>query len=112
MGLAELRELVEQAKDVVTVRRVFGEPVQQDRVTIIPVAHVAGGGGRGGGDARNGGFGFRASPAGVFTIQEGRVTWQPAVDVNRAILGGQLVALALLLVARSLLKGRARRLAG
>ncbi len=109
MELTELRDLVEQAKDVVTVRRVFGEPVQQDGVTIIPVAHVAGGGGRGGGDARNGGFGFRASPAGVFAIRDGRVTWQPTIDVNRAILGGQLVALALLLVARALLQGRGRR---
>ena len=38
-------EAVSQAKDVMTVRRVYGEPYQQDGVTIIPAANVTGGGG-------------------------------------------------------------------
>jgi hypothetical protein len=37
------------------------------------------------------------------------VRWQPAVDVNRAIIGGQIVAIVALLVLRSVLKARRRR---
>ena len=33
--------------DLLTVRRVFGEPVVRDDVTVIPVARVVGGGGGG-----------------------------------------------------------------
>ena len=51
-------EGVAQVRDAMSVKRVFGEPYEQDGVTIIPVAWVAGGGG-GGGDAEgNGGGGF------------------------------------------------------
>ena len=42
------------AKDVLTVRRVFGEPYEKDGVTVIPAARVAGGGGAGNGQDENG----------------------------------------------------------
>ena len=78
-------------------QRVFGEPIERDGVTIIPVARVAGGGGGG----ERGGYGFRAAPIGVYAIKEGRVAWHPALDLNRVILGGQLVAVAIALVVRA-----------
>lgn len=65
--------------------------------------------GRGSGEAGGGGggFGVRAAPLGVYVVREGRVSWQPALDLNRAILGGQLVgALALLVLARAARKRR------
>jgi hypothetical protein len=37
-------------------------------------------------------------PAGVFVIHNGEVKWRPAVNVNRAILGGQMVGATALLV--------------
>jgi hypothetical protein len=40
----------------------------------------------------------------VFAIRDGAVSWRPAVVVNRVILGGHLVAIEALLVARSNLK--------
>ena len=97
-------------QDALTVRRVFGEPLEQDGVTIVPVAHVRGGAG-GGGDSDGdggGGFGLSASPVGVFVIEGGRVEWKPAVNVNRIVLGGQLVGGLAVLAAWSLLR-RGRR---
>ena len=38
-------DTVNQMRDAITVRRVYGEPYQEDGVTIIPAAHVVGGGG-------------------------------------------------------------------
>lgn len=38
-------EAVGQAKDVINVRRVYGEPYQENGLTIIPAANVMGGGG-------------------------------------------------------------------
>jgi uncharacterized spore protein YtfJ len=99
-------DTINQAKDVITVRRVYGEPYQADGVTIIPAANVMGGGG-GGGDTEvngGGGFGVRARPAGAWVIRGGDAQWKPAFDLNRTILVGQLIALVALLVVRSVVK--------
>ncbi len=93
-------ELLDTAQETLSGRRVFGEAVERDGVTVIPVAEVAGGGGGGGGadeegqEGMGGGFGLRARPAGVYVIDGGAVTWRPAVDPNRLVsaLGGVVVA--------------------
>lgn len=107
----DITRTLEQARDLLSSRRVFGEPYAVDGVTIVPVAKVGGGGGGGagtggtGGEEGGGGGGaFGAKPAGVFVIREGKVRWQPAVDVNQVVLGGQLVAIVGLLVLRSVLR--------
>ncbi|MFG6192085.1 spore germination protein GerW family protein [Nonomuraea sp. JJY05] len=114
----DIMKVVEQAKDVATVKRVFGEPVQQGDVVVIPVARVVQGGGGGDGRGRGesgegggsgGGFGFSATPAGVFVVKDGEVSWRPAVDVNRIVLGGQIVLIVAALTVRSILKKRRRR---
>ena len=110
----EVTELLSQVRDGMTVQRVFGEPIERDDVTIVPVARVQGGGGGGGGEkqgaerGQGGGFGLSARPAGVYVIRGGEVSWQPAIDLNRIILGGQLVAVAVFLLARSLVRSRTR----
>jgi uncharacterized spore protein YtfJ len=103
-------EAISEAKEVITVRRVYGDPYQEDGVTIIPAASVMGGGGGGGDTAGNGGVGFgvRARPAGAWVIKNGEVLWRPAIDVNRAILVGQVVVIVALLVARSVIKTLAK----
>ena len=101
---------IDAAREALTVRRVFGEPYDADGATVIPVARLIGGAGMGygsgsGRDPRTdaetpigegsgggGGFGVRAVPAGVFVIRGDEVTWKPALNLNRAILGGQLLA--------------------
>ena len=110
-----VEELMAQTRDAITVKRVFGDPYERNGVTIIPAASVRGGVGAGGGhDAENqtegsgGGIGLMAHPAGVFVVKDGDVSWRPALDVNRVILGGQFVAVVALLTFRSVLKRRAR----
>ena len=94
--------------DAMHVRRVFGEPIERDGALYIPAARVRGGGGGGGDTEGNGGMGYAltAKPAGMYVIRDGSATWQPALDVNRIVLGGQIVAIVALLVLRSLLKRR------
>jgi uncharacterized spore protein YtfJ len=110
----DVMKIVEQAKEAITVKRVFGEPFEKDGVTVIPAARVQGGAGGGGGEGPEGegrgsgsGFGVTARPAGAFVITGDQVNWRPAVDVNRVILGGQLIAIAALLLARTIVKARA-----
>jgi uncharacterized spore protein YtfJ len=122
-------EMVDRTRDALKAGRIFGEPVRQDGVTVIPVARISGGGGGGGGrslagparagatadadaDApvngtgSGGGFGLGVTPAGVFVIKDGDVSWRPAVDVNRIVSGMQLVAIVALLVLRRYLLHR------
>lgn len=103
-------DAINQAKDVITVRRVYGEPYQENGLTIIPAANVTGGGGGGGDTEGNGGVGFgvRALPAGAWVIKDGDAEWRPAFDLNRTILVGQLIAIVALLVTRSVVKTLAK----
>lgn len=108
-----VQEIMTQAKDTMSVKRVFGEPFETDGVTVIPAAAIAGGagggeGGQSGEHGSGGGFGLGAKPAGAYVIKDGAVRWQPAVDVNRAILGGQIVAIVLLLTLRAIIMARSR----
>jgi uncharacterized spore protein YtfJ len=108
--------LTNAVSDTVTVRRVFGEAYESNGTTVIPVARVwaatgmgtgegeggmptykAGaedggvGGGHGNGHGGGGGYGVHVKPVGVFVVDETGVQWRPTIDVNRVILGGQVV---------------------
>jgi uncharacterized spore protein YtfJ len=109
-----IQDILERARESMTSAVVFGDPVRQDGITVIPAARVSGGGGGGeGGPAESdvqgagGGFGLTASPVGAYVIRDGRVSWRPAVDVNRAIAVGAVLGIAALLVARGVLRQRA-----
>jgi len=108
----KIDELVGTAQDAINVRKVFGEPIEKDGLTVIPAARVAGGGGGGTGHDREGqqgeggGFGLRAHPAGVYVIKEGTVKWQPAVDPNRIVLAGAAVVIAALVARAWAARGR------
>ncbi len=78
------------------------------RASEVFAAKIAGGAG-GGGDQQNpqaGGVGFGVSsrPVGAFVIKGGEVSWKPALDLNRIILMGQVVAIVALLTARAIVK--------
>ena len=110
------------ARRLIHVRRAFGEPIERDGVTLVPVARVFGGTGFGGGDgtvdelgdtaARSGsggggGLGVGVTPVGVYVVKGGDVTWEPAFDLNRAVIGGQLLgAIAILALVRTLRRRR------
>jgi uncharacterized spore protein YtfJ len=108
-------EVFSRVQDAVFARRSFGDPIQQDGVTVIPVATVAGGGGGGEGrksgeeEGAGGGFGVRVHPSGAFVVRDGQARWVPAVDVNRIVLGGQLVVMFALWTIRSVLRRRRHR---
>jgi hypothetical protein len=101
-------EMLHGVRDAMTARTVFAEPIERNGIMIIPAAKVRGGGGGGSASQENGGgrVGRLGPPAGAYVIRGDKIGWEPAIDVNRAILGGQIVAIVLLLVLRSILKGR------
>jgi uncharacterized spore protein YtfJ len=112
-----IQQILERITGDAPVQKVFGDPIERDGALVIPVAIVLGAGGGGSATGRTpgtdgtsagggGGFAFTARPVGVYVIRNGEAQWRPAVDANRAILGGQLLGLVLLLVVRSVLRRR------
>lgn len=104
-------EMLSDAREAISVKRVYGEPIERDGLTIVPAADVRGGGG-GGADAENnggGGFGLTARPVGVYVVKNGEVAWEPAVDVNRISMMGIVAGIVALLVLRSIVKALASR---
>jgi uncharacterized spore protein YtfJ len=106
----DIEETIAKARDAITVKRVYGAPYERDGVTVIPAAAVGGGGGGGSGEGPESGqsgggagFGLGARPVGAYVISEGRVRWEPAIDVSQIVtraLAAGLVAAALLALRR------------
>jgi len=42
-AVMEVNEVITQARDTLTVKRVFGDPYEKDGVTVIPAARIQGG---------------------------------------------------------------------
>jgi uncharacterized spore protein YtfJ len=108
----DFQETITTARDAITVKRVYGEPYERNGLAVIPAAAVLGGGGGGGSERGEhsdggGGFGVQARPIGAYVIRGEQVSWQPAFDLNRVILGCQLLGLAaILLTHRRLMRRR------
>ncbi|WP_051274827.1 hypothetical protein [Cellulomonas sp. URHD0024] len=112
--------LTNAANESFAVRRVFGDAYERAGALVIPVARVWGatGSGSGGGEmglphhgeegaaeksaseghGGGGGYATHVKAVGVFVVDDSGTHWQPTLDVNRVILGGQLVAAAVLTV--------------
>lgn len=94
----QVQELLDEARAAIEAKRVYGEPIVKNGVTVIPAAAVRGGGGGGvghdneGDEGGGGGFGLTARPAGAWVIEGNQVEWKAASDVNRIIIGAELVA--------------------
>jgi len=107
--MPDVDELLRGAQDSIAAKRVYGEPVERDDTTVIPAASVRGGGGGGGDNENNGGggFGLMARPVGAYVIKpDGEVSWKPAIDVQRMMLGWQIVSALAVLTGWSLLRRR------
>jgi len=106
-------EVLSNARDAITVKRVYGEPYEKDGLTVIPAAIVGGGAGGGTGhddkgqEGEGGGFGVSGRPAGAYVIQDGQVSWRPAVDPNRIVVMAGLAVIAFLLSRPRLARARA-----
>jgi uncharacterized spore protein YtfJ len=119
--MTTVEEVMEGTREVMTVRRVFGEPVERGALTVIPVATVRGGGGGGQGEApptmaegetttamgtgSGGGFGVTARPVGAYVIREDSVTWKPAVDLGK-VASIALAGLITIMIGRALRRPR------
>jgi hypothetical protein len=128
--MVEPQETFRSLRDAVSVRQVFGEPVERDGVTVIPAATVIGGGGGGGGNKKSGGetsgegdgdggepttgtgmgFAMVGWASGAFEVREGRVDWRPTLDVTRIVLAAEGVALVLGLATLTVLSRQSGRL--
>jgi uncharacterized spore protein YtfJ len=111
-----VQETLVKAADAMNAKTVFGDAIQHDGVLVIPAAKIRGGAGGGtalgpGGTEKGTGtgFGITALPAGAFVFRNGKLRWKPAIDVNRIVLGGQLLLLvALFTVGRTVARALCR----
>jgi len=105
----DIETLLSDAKDTMTVKRVFGEPIERNDVLVIPVAVVLGGGGGGRSEDRpgrpgkesGGGFGVWARPIGVYVVGGDRVKFRPAINVVPLLMLCATYLLSRLLRART-----------
>jgi len=109
----DVEKILNRARSALTAERVYGAPVERDGVTVIPAAKISGGGGGGGDESADGGggggFGVHARPVGALIIEPGgKVRWKGVIDLNRIILGGQLVGVAFFLSVWLTERSRAR----
>jgi uncharacterized spore protein YtfJ len=105
-------KLAEKLGATARAARIFGEPVERDGVTVIPVATarwgLGGGGGRKGlvarGEGMGGGGGVVVRPAGYIEIRGGGARYRPIVDPKVLIgagIAGAFLAFRLLRRLRS-----------
>lgn len=102
----DIDALLNSATDAMTIKRVFGEPIEHAGALVIPVAVVVGGGGGGGregqpdrpGEESGGGFGMWARPIGTYVVRDGRVEFRPAIDLVPLALLAAFLASRLLRV--------------
>lgn len=81
--------LAERIGSAASVKAVFGDPVERDGVTAVPVAKVSWGfgggvGGEGEDEGHGGGGGASASPAGFIEIVGGSARYRPVRSPLRA----------------------------
>ncbi|GAB3792640.1 spore germination protein GerW family protein [Nocardioides ungokensis] len=109
----KVADVVNTARDAITVKRVYGEPYEKDGLTVIPAAVVSGGGGGGTGhdekgqEGEGGGFGVTGRPVGAYVIRNGEVSWRPALDPNRILTIAGLVVIAYLISRPRVVRARA-----
>ena len=107
-----LQKIGDTLGSTATVKSVFGDPIQMNGKTVVPVAKVVYGFGGGSGAGRNashperegegggGGGGVRAIPAGALEITENRTRFVPYVDpawIGAAFSAGAVLATIALL---------------
>jgi len=106
-------DVTRAVNDTLTVRRVFGEAYEREGLLVIPVARVWGATGSGSGSGEvgphsetaeehvpaggqqghggGGGYGVHVKAVGVYVVDGSGAHWRPALDLNRVILGGQVL---------------------
>jgi len=91
-------QVLERIGNITNAKAVFGDPVERDGITVIPVARVSWGGGAGGGrgadstegsfdggEGAGGGGGARVTPVGYIEIRDGTAQFVPIRDLGAYI---------------------------
>lgn len=97
-----IRTMAEKLGAAARAATIYGEPVERNGITVIPVAKVrwgfgGGAGQRNDGDGAGGGGGAQVSPVGFIEISQGRAEFRPIKLVSPAwIVAGGLAAILLL----------------
>lgn len=91
MENAFVQDLAERVGARVGAQTVFGEPVEREGVTVIPVARAAwgfgGGSGQGDeGEGSGGGGGVSTSAIGYLEIKDGQTSFRPIVDTRPFVI--------------------------
>jgi uncharacterized spore protein YtfJ len=115
-GVAE--RVIQRLRQMMTIDKVYGTPIEKGGMTLIPVAsiRIGGGGGGGGGSddhasgsGEGAGFGAVARPVGVYVIEDGNIRWKPALDIVRLVVVANLTAVAYFFFTWRIERARARR---
>lgn len=100
-SVRSIRETLQQAFDRGDVKRVYGEPIERNGRTIIPIADTgalfgfgsgSGGNAEGSGDGGGGGGKVAGKPIGFLEIDEKGTRFRPVFDANRLGAMGILAA--------------------
>lgn len=103
----KITEALKNARDGITVKCVFAEPHERERLTVVKAASVTGGAGGGSdtdpeGQQRVGGdYAASTRPVGAYVIKDRHVHWRPANDPNIVVAVVGLIANAYLLRSQS-----------
>lgn len=122
-----MKEIVTRISDKPAAKVVFGDPIAEGGVTVIPVARVSYGVGGGGGGGRQGegagsngngaaeqsggggvGGGLMASPAGYIEMRGGTASWHPITSpwqMAPLVLVGGMAAGMILGNVRKIIRG-------
>jgi uncharacterized spore protein YtfJ len=101
-----VQDLADRIGARVGAHAVFGEPVEREGVTVIPVARAAwgfgGGSGQGDeGEGSGGGGGASASAVGYLEIKDGETSFRPIIDTRPFVIAAAFgLAAGLILAAR------------
>lgn len=98
-----ISELADRIGSAAGAKAVFGDPVERDGVTVIPVAKVSwgfggGGGGEGKDEGHGGGGGASAGPQGFIEIEGGRARYRP---IRNPLRFGALIVATVALIGAS-----------
>ncbi|MFD3001887.1 spore germination protein GerW family protein [Pontibacter toksunensis] len=104
-----VERIAEKMSAAANAKRIYGEPVERNGVTVIPVSKAAYGFGGGAGtkageEGSGGGGGMVLTPVGYIEIKEGTTKFRPIQDPQTLIKLFAISGVAVLLTARSITK--------
>lgn len=108
-------QLADRLSGAANANTIYGQPVERDGITVIPVAKASWGvgGGDGGKNGDNGGTGggggISVRPVGYIEIKEGRSKYRPIFDpglIVQIILGSAVVVAIALNGVRKIIRGK------